>query len=56
MIAGSRDQRCHCGPAHYLGAFPLALAAGQWGWGIAITGPAVNGLSVTARFALARRS
>ena len=40
---------------HFLGAFPLALAAGQWGWGPAITGSAVISLSVTAWFALVRR-
>ena len=29
----------HITPAvHYLGAYPLALAAGQWDWGFAITG------------------
>ena len=35
---------------------PLALAAGQWGWGSAITGSAVISLSVTAWFALVRPS
>ena len=46
----------HFTPAfHYLGAFPLALAAGQWGWGFAITGSAIISLSVTAWFGLARR-
>ena len=45
----------HLTPAfHFLGAFPLALAAGQWGWGWAITGSAVISLSVTAWFALVR--
>ena len=45
----------HLTPAfHFLGAFPLALAAGQWGWGLAITGSAVVSLSVTAWFALVR--
>jgi len=39
---------------HFLGAFPLALAAGQWGWGAAITGAAVISLSVTVWFALVR--
>jgi MFS family permease len=39
---------------HYLGAFPLALAAGQWGWGVAITGAAGLSLAVTLWFALAR--
>ena len=39
---------------HYLGALPLALAAGQWGWGVAITGAAVLSLSVTVWFALVR--
>jgi len=39
---------------HFLGAFPLALAAGQWGWEVAITGAAVISLSVTAWFALVR--
>ena len=40
---------------HYLGAFPLAMAAGQWGWGVAITGSAVLCLAVTVWFALLRR-
>jgi len=39
---------------HFLGAFPLALAAGQLGWEVAITGAAVISLSVTAWFALVR--
>ena len=39
---------------HLLGAFPLALAAGQWGWGAAITGAAIVSLSVTVWFALVR--
>ena len=39
---------------HFLGAFPLALAAGQLGWEVAITGAAVISLSVTAWFALMR--
>ena len=46
----------HLTPAfHYLGAYPLALAAGQWGWGLAITGSAAISLSVTAWFVLVRR-
>ena len=46
----------HITPAvHYLGAYPLALAAGQWDWGIAITGSAMVSLVVTAWFVLARR-
>ena len=32
---------------HYLGAFPVALAAGQLGWGVAITGAAGLSLAVT---------
>ena len=39
---------------HYLGAFPLAMAAGQWGWGAAITGAAGISLVVTIWFALVR--
>ncbi len=39
---------------HFLGAFPLALAAGQWGWGPAIAGAAMLSLSVTVWFALVR--
>ena len=39
---------------HFLGAFPLALAAGAWGWGVAITGAAVLCLTVTVCFALLR--
>ncbi len=39
---------------HFVGAFPLALAAGQFGWGPAITGAAVISLSVTVWFALVR--
>lgn len=39
---------------HFLGAFPLALAAGQWGWEVAITGAAIISLSVTVWFALVR--
>ena len=46
----------HITPAvHYLGAYPLALAAGQWDWGFAITGSAMVSLAVTAWFGLARR-
>jgi len=40
---------------HYLGAFPLAMAAGQWGWAVAITGSAGLCLAVTVWFALLRR-
>jgi len=39
---------------HLLGAFPLALAAGHWGWGVALTGAAIISLSVTVWFALVR--
>ena len=39
---------------HFLGAFPLALAAGVWGWEIAITGAAGASLFVTIWFALVR--
>ena len=46
----------HIMPAvHYLGAYPLALAAGQWDWGIAITGSAIVSLGVTAWYGLARK-
>ncbi len=46
----------HITPAvHYLGAYPLALAAGLWDWGFAITGSAMISLIVTTWFALARR-
>ncbi len=40
---------------HFLGAFPLALAAGQFGWEVAITGAAVLSLATTVWFALLRR-
>jgi len=40
---------------HFLGAFPLALAAGQWGWGAAMTGAAVATLVVTIWFGLLRK-
>lgn len=39
---------------HFLGAFPLALAASQLGWGVAITGAAGVSLAVTVWFALVR--
>ena len=46
----------HITPAvHYLGAYPLALVAGQWDWGFAITGSAMISLFVTVWFAVARR-
>ena len=46
----------HITPAvHYLGAYPLALAAGQWDWAFAITGSAMVSLGVTAWYGLARR-
>ena len=46
----------HITPAvHYLGAYPLALAAGQWDWSLAITGSAAVSLTVTVWFALARK-
>ena len=40
---------------HFLGAFPLALAAGQLGWEVAITGAAGVSLVTTVWFALVRR-
>ncbi len=40
---------------HFLGAFPLALAAGQLGWEVAITGSAGISLATTVWFALVRR-
>ena len=40
---------------HFLGAFPLALAAGQWGWEIAITGAAIASLLVTIWYGLVRK-
>jgi MFS family permease len=40
---------------HYLGAFPLALAAGQWGWGVAMTGAAVITLIISIWFGLLRK-
>jgi len=40
---------------HFLGAFPLALAAGQLGWEVAITGAAGLSLATTVWFALVRR-
>ena len=40
---------------HFLGAFPLALAAGQLGWEVAITGAAGLSLATTVWFALIRR-
>jgi len=39
---------------HFLGAFPLALAAGQLGWEVAITGAAGLSLATTVWFALVR--
>ncbi|MEE8466557.1 MAG: MFS transporter, partial [Dehalococcoidia bacterium] len=39
---------------HYLGAFPVALAASQLGWGVAITGAAGLSLAVTVWFVLLR--
>ncbi|NQW23929.1 MAG: MFS transporter [SAR202 cluster bacterium] len=39
---------------HFLGAFPLALAAGQFGWGVAITGAAGLSLAMTVWFAFVR--
>ena len=40
---------------HFLGAFPLALAAGQFGWEVAITGAAGLSLATTIWFAFVRR-
>ncbi len=40
---------------HFLGAYPLALAAGQWGWEVAITGAACLSLATTVWFAFVRR-
>ncbi|PKB71910.1 MAG: hypothetical protein BZY87_03110 [SAR202 cluster bacterium Io17-Chloro-G6] len=40
---------------HLVGAFPLALAAGQFGWEVAITGSAGLSLATTVWFALVRR-
>ena len=39
---------------HYLGAYPLALAAGQFGWGVAMTATAVATLLVTIWFGVIR--
>ena len=39
---------------HFLGAFPLALAAGQVGWEVAITGAVGLSLVTTVWFALVR--
>jgi hypothetical protein len=40
---------------HFLGAYPLALAAGQLGWEVAITGAGVLSLVTTIWFAFVRR-
>jgi len=40
---------------HFLGAFPLALAAGQFGWEVAITGAVGLSLATTVWFAFVRR-
>ena len=40
---------------HLVGAFPLALAAGQVGWEVAITGSAGLSLATTVWFALMRK-
>ena len=40
---------------HFLGAYPLALAAGQWGWEVAITGAGGLSLATTIWFAFVRR-
>ncbi len=40
---------------HFLGAFPLALAAGQLGWEVAVTGAAGLSLATTIWFAFVRR-
>jgi len=39
---------------HLVGAFPLALAAGQFGWEVAVTGAAGISLATTVWFALVR--
>jgi predicted MFS family arabinose efflux permease len=39
---------------HFLGAFPLALTAGQLGWEVAITGAAGLSLATTVWYALVR--
>ena len=39
---------------HFLGAYPLALAAGQFGWEVAITGAAGLSLATTVWYALVR--
>ena len=39
---------------HFLGAYPLALAAGQWGWELAITGATCLSLATTVWFAFVR--
>jgi len=41
---------------HLVGAFPLALAAGQFGWEVAVTGAAGISLATTVWFALVRGS
>jgi MFS family permease len=39
---------------HFLGAFPLALVAGQWSWGVALTGAAAATILVAIWFGLVR--
>ena len=40
---------------HFLGAFPLALVAGQWSWGVALTGAAAATILVAIWFGLVRK-
>ena len=40
---------------HYLGAFPLALAAGQWSWGVALTAAAAATVLVAVWFGIIRK-
>ncbi len=40
---------------HFLGAFPLALVAGQWSWGVALTGAAVATIIVAVWFGVVRK-
>ncbi|MEC8910472.1 MAG: hypothetical protein VYC44_05735, partial [Chloroflexota bacterium] len=40
---------------HFLGAFPLALAAGVWSWGVAMTGAAAATALVAVWFGVIRK-
>ncbi len=40
---------------HFLGAFPLALAAGVWSWGVAMTGAAAATVLVAVWFGVIRK-